>query len=133
LRAIAGFLVAGMAGLALHMAGIGLGPVEALIAASVLLAGVALLVAKRVSAPALLAGFALAGLFHGHAFAEAVIGAEATPIIAYLAGLAVIQGALMLGAMALTRQAARASWLRPAMGAAASLAGVGFLVGAVVG
>jgi urease accessory protein len=133
LRAIAGFLVAGMAGLALHMAGIGLGPVEALIAASVLLAGLALLVAKRVSAPALLAGFALAGLFHGHAFAEAVIGAEATPIIAYLAGLAVIQGALMLGAMALTRQAARASWLRPAMGAAASLAGVGFLVGAVVG
>jgi urease accessory protein len=133
LRAIAGFLVAGMAGLALHMAGIGLGPVEALIAASVLLAGLALLVAKRVSAPALLAGFALAGLFHGHAFAEAVIGAEATPIIAYLAGLAVIQGALMLGAMALAQQAARASWLRPAMGAAASLAGVGFLVGAVVG
>jgi hypothetical protein len=35
--------------------------------------------------------------------------------------------------MALTRQAARATWLRPAMGAAASLAGVGFLVGAVVG
>jgi hypothetical protein len=54
LRAIAGFLMAGMAGLALHMAGIGLGPIEALIAASVLLAGLALLVAKRVSALALL-------------------------------------------------------------------------------
>jgi len=132
LRAIAGFLMAGMAGLALHMAGIGLGPIEALIAASVLLAGLALLVAKRVSAPALLAGFALAGLFHGHAFAEAVIGAEATPILAYLAGLAVIQGALMLGAMALAQQATRARWLRPAMGAVASLAGLGFLVVAVV-
>ncbi|MCA3279710.1 MAG: HupE/UreJ family protein [Roseomonas sp.] len=132
LRAIAGFLAAGLAGLALHMAGIGLGPVEALIAASVLLAGLALLITQRVSAPALLAGFALAGLFHGHAFAEAVIGAEATPIIAYLAGLAVIQGALMLGAMALAQQALRGLWLRPAMGAVASLAGVGFLVVAVV-
>jgi urease accessory protein len=133
LRAVTGFLLAGMAGLALHMAGIGLGPVEALVAASVLLAGLALLVAKRLSAPALLAGFALAGLFHGHAFAEAVIGAEATPIIAYLAGLAVIQGGLMLGAMALAREATRARWLRPAMGAAASFAGLGFLVGALVG
>ena len=133
LRAIAGFLAAGMVGLALHMAGIGLGMTEALVAASVLLAGVALLVAQRVSARALLLGFALAGLFHGHAFAEAVIGAEATPIMAYLAGLAVIQGGLMLGAMALAREASRARWLRPAMGAAASFAGLGFLVVALAG
>jgi urease accessory protein len=132
-RAMAGFLAAGMVGLTLHMAGIGLGVTEALVATSVLLTGLALLVAKRVSAPALLAGFALAGLFHGHAFAEAVIGVEATPIIAYLAGLAVIQGALMLGAMTLARQSARARWLRPAMGAAASFAGLGFLVVALVG
>ena len=133
LRAVAGFLAAGMAGLALHMAGIGLGMTEALVAASVLLAGLALLVTKRISAPALLTGFALAGLFHGHAFAEAVIGAEATPIIAYLAGLAVIQGVLMLGAMAVAREATRARWLRPAMGAAASFAGRGFLMVALVG
>ena len=132
-RAMAGFLIASMAGVALHLAGTGLGMTEALVAASVLLVGVALLVAKRVSAPALLLGFALAGLFHGHAFAEAVIGAEATPIIAYLAGLAVIQGGLMLGAMALAREARRACWLRPAMGAAASFAGLGFLVVALVG
>jgi urease accessory protein len=121
-----------MAGLALHMAGIGLGMTEALVAVSVLLAGLALLVTKRVSAPTLLAGFALAGLFHGHAFAEAVIGAEATPIIAYLAGLAVIQGALMLGAMALAREATRARWLRPAMGAATSFVGFAFLVTALI-
>ena len=132
LRAVAGFLAAGMAGLALHMAGIGIGMTEALVAASVLLAGLALLIAKRVSASALLLGFALAGLFHGHAFAEAVIGAEATPIIAYLAGLAVIQGGLMLGAMALAREARRARWLRPAMGAAASFVGFAFLVTALI-
>jgi urease accessory protein len=102
------------------------------VAASVLMVGLALLMTRRVSAGALLAGFALAGLFHGHAFAEAVIGAEATPIMAYLAGLAVIQGALMLGAMVLTRQSSRARWLRPAMGAAAGVAGVGFLVVALI-
>jgi hypothetical protein len=39
----------------------------------------------------------------------------------------------MLGAMALARQATRARWLRPAMGAAASFAGVGFLVVALAG
>jgi urease accessory protein len=122
-----------MAGVALHLAGIGLGMTEALVAASVLMAGLALLMTRRVSAGALLAGFALAGLFHGHAFAEAVIGAEATPILAYLAGLAVIQGGLMLGAMALAQQATRAGWLRPAMGAVASFAGIGFLVVALVG
>jgi urease accessory protein len=131
-RAMAGFLAAGMAGVALHLAGIGFGATEALVAASVLMVGLALLVAKRVSAPALLMSFALAGLFHGHAFAEAVIGAEATPIIAYLAGLAVIQGALMLGAIALAQQATCARWLRPAMGAAASFVGLGFLVVALV-
>ena len=132
-RAVVGFLAAGMVGLTLHMAGIGLGMTEALVATSVLLTGLALLVAKRVSAPALLAGFALAGLFHGHAFAEAVIGAEASPILAYLAGLAVIQGLLMLGSMLVAQQATRARWLRPAMGAAASLAGIGFLVVSLVG
>ena len=132
LRVLASFLIASMAGVALHLAGIGLGPTEALVAASILIAGLALLMTRRVSAGALLAGFALAGLFHGHAFAEAVIGAEATPIIAYLAGLAVIQGALMLGAMALAREASRARWLRPAMGAAASFAGFAFLVTALI-
>lgn len=132
LRALAGFLVASMAGVALHVAGIGFGMTEALVAASVLMAGLALLMTRRVNAGALLAGFALAGLFHGHAFAEAVIGADATPILAYLAGLTVIQGALMLGAMALAQQAMRARWLRPAMGAAASFVGFAFLVTALV-
>jgi len=132
LRAMAGFLAASMAGLALHLAGVGIGPTEALVAASLLMAGIALLPARPTGPGVVLAGFALAGLFHGHAFAEAVIGAEASPILGYLAGLAVIQGVLMLGAMALTRQATRAHWLRPAMGAAASLTGVGFLLVALI-
>jgi len=133
LKAMAGFLAASMAGVALHLAGNGLGPTEAFVAASALMAGLALLMTRRLSAGGLLAAFALAVLFHGHAFAEAVIGAEASPILAYLAGLAVIQGLLMLGCMLVAQQATRARWLRPAMGAAASLAGIGFLVVSLVG
>ena len=37
------------------------------------------------------------GFFHGFAYGEAVTGAEATPLIAYLSGLAFIQVALMAG------------------------------------
>jgi urease accessory protein len=37
-----------------------------------------------------------AGLAHGYAYGEAVIGAEATPLVAYLAGLALVQMALLV-------------------------------------
>ena len=36
-----------------------------------------------------------AGLAHGYAYGEAVIGAEATPLVAYLTGLALVQTALL--------------------------------------
>ena len=48
-------------------------------------------------------GFALAGLLHGYAFAETVVGAEATPIAAYIVGLAATQLAIALGAFVLGR------------------------------
>ena len=34
-------------------------------------------------------GARLAGFFHGYAFGETIVGAEATPVMAYLAGLSV--------------------------------------------
>jgi urease accessory protein len=131
LRAVIGFLIAGVAGVLLHLNAIDIGPVEMIVAASALVAGTVLLLrgAKPLRATRLLpAGFALAGLFHGHAFAEAVVGAEEAPILAYLAGLAIIQGLLMLSAMALTQKLGATHWVRPATGALASLAGAVFLV-----
>lgn len=35
--------------------------------------------------------FLLAGTIHGHALGEAIVGAEQTPLVAYLAGLTIIQ------------------------------------------
>lgn len=40
--------------------------------------------------------FLAAGTIHGHALGEAIVGAERTPLYAYLAGLAVIQCAIAL-------------------------------------
>lgn len=120
--AVGAFVLAGAAGTALHLAGIGLGPVELLVAATSIVAGLVLL--RGVPGPMrpglVATGFALAGLFHGHAFAEAVVGAEATPILAYLVGLALAQGAIALGIAAATREAAM---VRRLGGAAAALVG----------
>ena len=39
-----------------------------------------------------------AGLFHGHAYGEAIFGAESTPLVAYLAGFGVTQYAIAIAA-----------------------------------
>jgi urease accessory protein len=118
------FLAAGLGGSLLHLAGIGLGPVELVIAASLLAVGTALFRAGRAVAPfPVLAGlFAGAGLFHGHAFAEAAIGAQTGPVLAYLLGLAAVQGAIGYGVMALAPRLADGQ-LRRWAGAAACMAG----------
>lgn len=92
------FVTGSLAGVAVHVAAIGLPAVEALVAGSVAIAGVLLLCrGGRAPAAAWPVLAAMAGLVHGHAYGEAVAGAEATPILAYLLGLAVLQAAMVLG------------------------------------
>lgn len=106
--ALVAFLGAGLFGALLHLGGVGLGPVEVTVALSVLLAGAALLSPPAwlsLATPASVAiAFAAAGLFHGHAYAEAVVGAGIAPVAAYLLTLAVMQAALGLGVMTLVRR-----------------------------
>jgi urease accessory protein len=73
--------------------------------------------------------FLVAGALHGYALAEAIVGAERTPLATYLVGLAVIQSAIALAAWWI------ASWLaqhRPHVplqrlaGAAVAIAGIAF-------
>lgn len=93
-----GFVIAGLAGVALHLGAFTLPAVEPLVAISVLALGLfAALALRRVVPAAIL--FGLAGFVHGYALAESIIGAEPAPLYAYLAGLAIIQFAL---AVALT-------------------------------
>jgi urease accessory protein len=66
--------------------------------------------ARRVPAePFAWAFAAAAGLAHGLAFGEAVIGAETTPVLAYLGGLAVMQSCALTGLCLLVRQAMRSA------------------------
>jgi urease accessory protein len=85
------FVGATVGGTLYHLAAADLPLSETVIALSVLLGGLALVL--RRSLPTLLLGglFAVAGIYHGYAYGEAIIGAESTPLLAYLVGFAFIQ------------------------------------------
>ena len=88
------FIAATLAGTGLHLMAINLPLVEFVIAASVAAAGLLIASGKKLPLAVFAALFAVAGLFHGHAYGEAIFGAETTPVVAYLAGFGVTQYAI---------------------------------------
>ena len=126
-----------LVGAVLDLVGLGLRPVEAAVALSVLGAGVALLAAPArlpAAAPGWLAlGLGVAGLFHGHAYAEAVAGSGPAPVIAYLLTLLAVQAGIGLLAMRVARGLSEARPQRRWAGAAATVVGTVALGAAVFG
>jgi urease accessory protein len=122
------YVAATLAGCLLFVGGVALPQVELVVALSVLLIGVLALSGRTLPTPLSLLLFALAGLFHGSAFAESIVGAETTPLVAYLAGFATIQLAIALLVMLAVRGLLRASLPSavPARLAGALVAGIGF-------
>jgi len=104
-----GFVLAMVAGVAVHVQGFSLPGTEALVALTVIALGVLMLRRTAVPAAAALAIFLAAGLLHGYALGESIFGAERTPLFAYLLGLAVIQSAVALAALNVTQLLARGS------------------------
>ncbi|MGF1514617.1 MAG: HupE/UreJ family protein [Elainellaceae cyanobacterium] len=88
------FVLASLAGTGLHLLGLNLPAPEFTISASVLMFGGILALKHRPQTVTITALAALSGLFHGYAYGEAVVGAEMTPLVAYLLGFAVVQGAI---------------------------------------
>ncbi|MFQ3585766.1 MAG: HupE/UreJ family protein [Cyanobacteriota bacterium] len=86
-----GFVLAALGGTGLHIAGLDLWLMELGIAGSVVLFGLLLVLARQVKGWVLLLFGSLAGLFHGYAYAEAIIGAGWMPLVWYLIGFTVIQ------------------------------------------
>ncbi|WP_072621482.1 HupE/UreJ family protein [Spirulina major] len=132
------FIITTMLGTGLHLQAMDLPFAETAIAVSVLSVGVLLAIPQRLQWLAVAAIAALAGIFHGYAYGEAIVGAEMTPLVAYLSGFATIQGAIALS-VALTAQQL---WQNldttkalPLRFAGFTLAGVGlaFLSSAVLG
>jgi urease accessory protein len=95
------FVVAAMGGTVIHLFAVDLPAVELVISASVLGFGV-LLARKAMPNLAWVVGLAaIAGIFHGYAYGEAIVGAEMNPIVAYLAGFTLVQLGISWGAFAI--------------------------------
>src|SRR5689334_13744989 len=93
---VAIFLACSAAGVLGHVARLDVPFLEPLIAASVLAAGCALLWSRGTGERLWQLLAAIAGLLHGYAFGESIVGAEQPVLGAYLLGLAVIE-ALVAG------------------------------------
>jgi urease accessory protein len=132
-----GFVLASLLGTVVHLVGVNLPAPEFFIAASVLLFGGLLAMRQQPQTPIVVGLAALAGLFHGYAYGEAVIGADMAPIMAYLLGFAAIQMAIALGSYWVARRfgASEQSSAINLRFAGFTLAGVGaaFLSGVVLG
>ncbi|MEO1205240.1 MAG: HupE/UreJ family protein [Pseudomonadota bacterium] len=122
------FVAATMVGCVLYsVGGIQLPMTEFAIAASVLVIG-GLVMSGREIAPAVFGMlFAVAGLFHGSAYAGEILGAEATPLAAYLMGFSLVQYAIAAVAIVVVREVWNATSsiaMQPRL-AGAVVAGVG--------
>lgn len=121
------FIVATILGTFIQLGGIELPLAELVIAGSVVVLGAFLVLGRQVSGGAALAGFAFAGLFHGWAYGEAVVGSTPMPVVAYLAGFAVIQFVIAAGVARLaSRVMANPQGMLQARLAAAVCVGIGF-------
>lgn len=122
------FVAASLLGTILHLQLFSLPAPETVISASVLVFGIILAVGKRLNLMTVVALGALAGIFHGYAYGEAIFGAELSPMLAYLTGFAGVQLAIALSCTYLARQSVKRAAALPSLGlrfAGFTLAGFG--------
>jgi len=132
------FAIGGLVGTGIHLANVDLPAVELAVSASVLLIGVAIAAKERPGALALAAVAAAAGVFHGYAYGEAIVGAELMPMVSYLLGFTAIQLAIALAAFAIGKVVMGRNVEQPTLalrfvGFAVCGAGMAFLSSAVLG
>ncbi|MDX2157989.1 MAG: HupE/UreJ family protein [Hyphomicrobiaceae bacterium] len=137
LGVIGAFIAASTAGVLIHLGAITLPMGELLVAGSVIAAGGLVALGHRAGNGAWLALAVLAGVVHGYAFGEAIVGAESRVIGAYLAGIAIVAAVISAGVMGIIRgtaaQSIAAETRLMAVGAAVACVGVVMLVGGLAG
>ena len=133
-RAPIAFVLASLAGVALPAFGFVSWASEPLVASSVAALGLLLFLGPRDDDELAVAVALSIGVLHGFAYAEAIVGAEATPLAAYLAGLGVVQIAVVTVLGAVARQAVSSKvsllWTSRVPGAAI-VAGSGLILAGV--
>jgi len=115
------FSAAVIAGVGLHLAKASFPASEVLVGLSTLVLGGLVVLGVSMRPVVAAALFAVAGLLHGYALGESIVGAEPTPLAAYLAGLLIIQTAVSLACYAAVRSLAR--WPVRVIGVLVALAG----------
>lgn len=99
------FVSAALVGTGLHLMRWDLPLSEVWVAVSVLGIGGLLALPKSPNLALMVAMSAIAGVFHGYAYGESIIGAETTPLVSYLVGFTTMQLAIALGALKLSQLA----------------------------
>ena len=124
------FVLAMMAGVALHLHGATVPGAEILVALSVIALGALMLGDRQMPVSAALILFAIVGGVHGYALGESIYGAEPTPLYAYLLSLAIVQSAIALTAATFARSLIqrRGADLSPLRLVGAGIAGIGLAV-----
>jgi len=127
----ASFVAMTLLGTGLHLWRVDVAPIEALVAVSVLAAGVLLATSRRQPLGLLLPLAAIAGLLHGYAYGESIVGAESTPLVAYLLGFGLVQFGIAFAARwigtRLVTAADDAALLRVTRASGAAVCAVGML------
>jgi urease accessory protein len=118
------FVVASFHGSAFHVYGFNLPGSEWWIGVTLLLMAAVMVRRGTAYGAGTVVLFAVAGVAHGYALAESIVGAEATPLVAYFAGLIVIQTAVALGAYGAVRWWAQHRPALPLVRAASATAAI---------
>lgn len=135
---LAAFVGSSLVGVAGHVARLDVPLVEPLVAASVIAAGALVLrsgLGRAAPAGLWLALTVIAGLLHGYAFGELIVGAPMPALVGYLVGLAGVGAALPVAVMAMTQRlasSARAPALLKAAGAGLGSIGAVLLAAAMI-
>lgn len=85
------FVIATAIGTGIHLQSVNLPVPELIISASVLIVGIFLARKKRANLALLITIVAIAGIFHGYAYGESIVGAETNALVAYIVGFCTIQ------------------------------------------
>lgn len=125
---IVALIIGSLLGAGVHLQGFDLPSGGIAVALSVILIGVLVAARRPIGIGWMCAGLVLAGMVHGYAYAESIMGAERTPLVAYLIGFSLIQFGVATAAFVFHRkQYEKTKTLSPALGAIIGMIGVTFL------
>lgn len=127
------FAIAALAGTGLHLQSWDLPFPEVMVSGSVVLFGALLALGRQLPLLGLGAIALVAGIFHGYAYGESIVGAGMVPLTAYLVGFTAIQLAIALGVRVVLVKATQGAIVQPLRysGFAIAGAGVAFLAAAL--